>query len=289
MSQPQERAPSDYQLLDSGGGNRFERVGPHLLVRPAPQAVWTPRQPLDAWQKADAVFERKPSGGGVWSHRCALPESWVISCRGLSFRIKPTAFGHLGFFPEHTAVWSWIEERVRSGMRPCRMLNLFAYTGAATLAAARAGAEVCHLDSSRSVVAWARDNAALSRLEDCSIRWIVEDAAKFLKREARRGSRYDALLLDPPSFGRGSKGEVFKIEEDLPALLGQARAVLAERPRFVILTCHSPGFTPRVLANLMDDMVAGLPGRTEADEMLILEEGGRALPSGALARWIGPA
>lgn len=275
-----------YQLIDSGNAAKLEQFGPVRMVRPAPQAVWLPRQPRDAWEQADAVFTRHSSGGGDWSFRRPIPETWTLSYRSLSFRIKPTAFGHLGLFPEHARAWDWLERQVQEAGPGCTILNLFAYTGGATLAAARAGAKVCHLDASKGVVSWARENAALSGLEEKPIRWIVEDVAKFLQRERRRGVRYDGLVLDPPSFGRGSKGEVFKIEKDLPALLQHARSLLAKRPRFVLLSCHSPGFTPQVLANLLEEMMEGLRGRVQHQEMALPDASGRVLPSGAFAEWV---
>lgn len=274
-----------YQLLDSGRESKLERVGPYLLVRPSPQAVWSPDLPEKEWSNADAVYIRSSTGGGNWDFKRRLPEKWEIEFRGLKFIIKPTGFGHLGIFPEHGNAWDWIEQRIKEASRPVSVLNMFAYTGGATLAAARAGANVCHLDASKGVVDWARENAALSGLSDRPIRWIVDDVVKFVQKEIRRGKTYDAIILDPPSFGRGAKGEVWKIEDDLLKLLSDCRQILSDNPLFVLLSCHSPGFTPLVLQNLLAEMMRGRPGALSCGEMVIREETGRLLPSGAYARW----
>jgi 23S rRNA (cytosine1962-C5)-methyltransferase len=202
--------------------------------------------------------------------------------------IRPTPFGHLGLFPEQVTNWQWIESRIGESGRSLSLLNLFAYTGGATLCAARAGASVCHVDASRGVVSWARLNTAASGLTDRPVRWIIEDVTKFLSREERRGRTYDALVLDPPSFGRGAKGEVFKIERDLVRTLELAMAILAQPPRFILLTCHSPGMTPLVLRNLLEPFTSRYGGSTEASEMVVHDRGGRPLPSGSAVRWSAP-
>ena len=279
---------SDYELLDSGGGRKLERFGPYVLVRPAAQAMWRTALPPEAWAAAHATFDRED--GHRWHNRGALPEAWTIEVDGLRFRLSGTDFGHLGIFPEQRAQWRWIEGRIRTAepspqKRPS-VLNLFAYSGGSTLAAARAGAEVCHLDASRGMVAWARENAALNGLKEAPIRWIVDDAHKFLAREQRRGRRYDGILLDPPTFGRGAGGEVYKIEDDLVVTLDLCRAVLSERPRFVLLSGHTPGLTPAGMANALGAAVRGLGGRIEHGEMLLTGAPDVApLPSGTWARW----
>jgi 23S rRNA (cytosine1962-C5)-methyltransferase len=278
-----------YELLDSGNGARLEQVGPFLLNRPAQQAVWPPSLPEKTWSQADAVYVRDSSGSGKWSYRRGpLPESWETLFHELAFVIKPTAFGHLGLFPEHARLWKWIEQAIRQSDRRLSLLNLFAYTGGVTLCAARAGAAVCHLDASKGAVSWAKANAALSGLEDRPIRWIVDDVHKFLRREQQRERRYDCLVLDPPSFGRGARGEVFKIERDVSELLGLCRSVLAPEPRLVVLSSHSPGFTPLVLGNLLESMMAGVPGTIGHEEMFIPDRSGRRLPLGAFACWMSP-
>ncbi|MDO8281016.1 MAG: class I SAM-dependent methyltransferase [Thermodesulfovibrionia bacterium] len=277
---------SDYQLLDSGSGNKLERVGPHLLVRPSPQSVWLPSLPENKWKDADAVYIRSSSGGGSWKFNRRIPEKWEIEYEGYRFIIKPTGFGHLGIFPEQRESWKWISEMVTGAEREINVLNLFAYTGGSTLAAAAAGANVCHLDSAKGIVDWARENAVLSGLGGNPIRWIVDDVTKFIHKEIRRGKRYDAIILDPPSFGRGNKGEVWKIEDDLPKLLRDCKEILSDNPLFVLLSCHSPGFTPIVLQNLVADMVKKKSGNISCAEMTITEaSSGRPLPCGCYARW----
>jgi len=283
--------PGTYALLDSGGGRKLEQVGPVRVVRPAPQAVWGPALDAGAWKSAAAEYVRSDTGGGAW--RGHLPEAWEIAVGGFTFGIKGTGFGHLGVFPEQTECWTWIAESTaaaarRLGRAP-KVLNLFAYTGGSTLAALSGGAEVTHVDASRGVVAWARDNAARSGLSERPCRWIVEDAQKFLKREARRGARYDGIILDPPSFGRGSKGEVWKIEQGAIPLLEACAALLAPEAALLLFTCHTPGFTPTVLLNLAGPLVKGRGGDPEAGEMTIPENSaGRPLPSGTFVRWRTP-
>lgn len=280
---------SDYELLDSGDGRKLERFGPHVLSRPAAQAVWRPSLPPSRWAQADAAFDRED--GQRWHNRGALPESWTITVDGLRFRLSGTDFGHLGIFPEQREQWLWLDRTIRAaaarlGRRPT-VLNLFAYSGGATLAALRAGAEVCHLDASRGMVQWARDNAAMNDLADAPVRWIAEDAHKFLGREERRGRRYDGVILDPPTFGRGAGGEVYKIERDLVKTLALCRAVLSDEPGFALLSGHTPGFSPVVLANTLGPSMAGVRGRVEHGELLLAGAPGIApLPNGTWARWV---
>lgn len=276
-----------YALLDTGDGRKLERVGPFLVDRQAPHAFW-PKRDADAWRKVDAIHHRSEKGGGHWEMRKPMPESWIIGLAGLRVRIKPTPFGHLGLFAEQGASWKWmadrIAERVADGRRP-RVLNLFGYTGLASLACARAGAEVCHVDAARGVVEWARDNQRLSGLEDRSIRWIVDDAVAFCRRELRRERRYDGIIMDPPTYGRGSRKETWRIEVDLPPLLDTCAELLSGSPLFFHLSCHTPGWTGTTLRNVL---AAHLPdGESwgyEAGEMGIPEEGGRMLPSGTVVR-----
>ena len=275
-----------YQLLDTGYGARLEQVGPYRLVRPAPQALWRPTHPAEMWDTAVAGYQRQSSGGGVWTYRQPLPPVWVVPYCGLTLQVKLTDFGHLGFFAEHGPHWQWIRQRIDAARRPIHLLNAFAYTGGMSLAAAAAGASVVHLDAAEGMVAWGRENARLSGLADAPIRWIVEDVSKFLTREVRRGHRYDAMVLDPPSFGRGSKGEVWKLERDLPALLDLCGQVLSREPLFVLLSAHTPGVTPLVLERLLADMLGKRRGRLTSMEMVLPHsDGTRVLPSGALARW----
>ena len=275
--------PTDVALLDSGRGRKLERFGRYVLARPCSQAVWEPRLPASDWDAADASFDRED--GQRWHNRSALPDCWDVSVDGQRFRLSDTDFGHLGIFPEQRAQWRWIRNRVGAAQRPIQLLNLFAYSGGSTIAAALAGASVCHLDASRGMVDWAHENARVNGLENAPIRWIPEDAHKFLQRELRRGRRYDAIVLDPPTFGRGKSGEMYKIERDLPETLRLCRELLSDRPLFILLSAHTPGLTPVVLANLLSQALDGLAPRVESGEMLLT--GGPdvlPLPSGAFAR-----
>lgn len=282
----------EYQLLDAGDGQKLERIGPYRLVRPAPQAVWRPRLSADAWRAADALYERDSSGGGKWVWRAKVQRDFTILYSRLSWSLKLTNFGHLGLFPEQAANWEWMREQIRARMARTNqanlhVLNLFAYTGGSTLACSQAGAHVVHVDAAKGVVDWARQNARLCNLDERPIRWLVDDALKFVKREARRGSRYHAIILDPPSFGRGPKGEVFKIENDIVPLLDACGELLAKDALFVLYSCHTPGFTPLSMENQLADLVAGRAGTLESGEMTVSDSQDRALPSGAYARWLG--
>jgi 23S rRNA (cytosine1962-C5)-methyltransferase len=275
----------DYALLDSGRGRKLERFGPVTLDRPCAQAVWNPQKPA-LWKEADAYFTRKQ--GLQWRGREQLPDAWQVTINGVRMKLSTTDFGHLGVFPETRAMWDWIRSALAAdndGSRPApRFLNLFAYSGGATLAAAQGGAESCHVDASKGMVQWARENARLNQLEAHPIRWIVDDVNKFLAREIRRGRRYDAVLLDPPSFGRGKGGELYKIEHALMETLELVKKVLSPNPRFVILTSHTPGFTPLVLANLLHQLLAR-GGVTSGEMCLTGVEDVFPVPSGTWARW----
>ena len=273
-------------MLDSGGFQKLERFGSIVLARPCAQAVWRQSRP-DAWRTATATFSR--DDGNKWRGREKLPATWVIEVDGIKFQLSSTDFGHLGIFPEQRDQWQRIARdcatfRVRHG-RAARVLNLFAYSGGSTLAAARAGAEVCHVDASKGMVEWARKNAALNELQEKPIRWIVDDVTKFLEREVRRGQRYDLLILDPPSYGRGTKGEVFKIENDLPKLLSLLAQPLSTDPLGVLISCHTPEFTPITLHHLLRQAF-GEDGTFHHGEMLLQGDAGTLpLPSGSFCRW----
>ena len=282
------KVPDDYELLDSGGGRKLERFGSHVLSRPCSQAVWAQALPDAVWQEAHATFDR--SDGNRWHNRGALPGAWEITAAQMRFKLSGTDFGHLGIFPEQREQWRWIRGRFRSALAGGRdkvsLLNLFAYSGGSTLAAALGGAEVCHLDASKGMVQWARENAALNGLSDHPIRWISDDAHKFLHREVRRGRVYDAVILDPPTFGRGQNNEMYKIERDLPETLALCRRLLSKEPLFILLSAHTPGYTPVVMQNVLGQATEGLGGRVESGEMMLT---GAAdvlpVPSGAYARW----
>lgn len=267
----------DYELIDSGDGRKYERFGGVSLVRPCSQALWRPANP-DAWLRATATFDRED--GNRWHNRGALPKEWTIETAGIRFRLSGTDFGHLGIFPEQRAQWRWIRETVaRRGVGS--LLNLFAYSGGSTMAAALGGAAVCHLDASKGMVQWARDNAALNGLADRPIRWITDDAHKFMEREIRRGHRYDAVVLDPPTFGRGANGAMYKIERDLKRTLSLVRDVLSEKPAFVLFSSHTPGLSCAVAANVIGQ--AFQSAQVETGEML-LEGRSFPCPSGIYCR-----
>jgi 23S rRNA (cytosine1962-C5)-methyltransferase len=277
-----------YKLIDSGNGRKLERFGRYVVARPSAQACWQPLLQEGVWKDADAIFTRESENR--WINKPQLPSLWTINVAGINFKISPTDFGHLGIFPEQSDFWDWIQATItkakEAGRKEIKVLNLFAYSGGSTLAAAKAGAHVCHLDASKGMVTWARENAALNQLEERPIRWIVDDVSKFLARELRRENRYDAIILDPPSFGRGNRGEVFKIEEDLPLILSSCRSLLTDNPLFIIFTCHTPGFTPIVMGHLLSQTMDKKFGQVDVGEM-ILKDDDRVLPvpSGTYARW----
>lgn len=290
-------ANDEYALLDTGSMKKLETVGPYTLVRPALQAVWEPGLAEPDWRRADGVYTRDTGeDGGHWSFHKKVQREFDLLYGNLSFRIKLTNFGHMGLFPEQAANWDWMRQAIRQRLartndRNLYVLNLFAYTGGSTLACSQAGAHVVHLDAAKGVVDWARKNAQLSALDDRPIRWLVDDALKFVKREERRGNSYQAIILDPPTFGRGPKGEVFKIEDDLVPLLQSCRAILAKDALFMLYSCHTPGFTPVAMTNQLAIACEGRRGKIEAGEMVVAEQGrgkgnGRLLPSGVYARWL---
>lgn len=280
---------SDYALLDSGGGAKLERFGRYSFVRPEPQAIWSRALPSKAWDAADGVFsgeEAEDGGGGRWQFRHRLEERWTMRYKDIRFWARATSFRHLGVFPEQASQWDWMSELIANARRPIRVLNLFGYTGIATLAAARAGAQVTHVDASKQIVAWARENQALSGLEDRPVRWIIDDALKFVQREVRRQARYDGLIIDPPKFGRGPKGEVWKLYESLPALLSAGRSLLSERPLFTVLTAYAIRTSALSLHYALDEMFAGYNGALTSGEMVNVEQsGGRMLSTAIFSRW----
>ena len=277
----------DYELIDATGGNRLERWGDALLVRPAPQVVWKsgPSRPL--WNKADAVYHRSSKGGGEWEYRRRLPQKWNIAWNGLTLVVSPTGFKHTGVFPEQAVNWAWYQEKIRAAGRPIRVLNLFGYTGGATLACAQAGASVCHVDASKGIVAWGRENAAASLLADRPIRWIVDDCAKFVAREIRRGSFYDALIMDPPSYGRGPGGEIWKLEDNIYDLIALCAGVLSPSPLFVAVNSYTTGLSPAVMEYILKTTLGPrFGGRTSCDEIgLPVTATGGVVPCGATAIW----
>jgi 23S rRNA (cytosine1962-C5)-methyltransferase len=278
---------SDYELLDCGMGEKLERWGNYTLVRPDPQTIWNTPRSHRGWNKPDARYARSASGGGQWSIG-KLPERWQISYGDLTFQIKPMNFKHTGLFPEQADNWDFARQQIKKANRPISVLNLFAYTGGATVACAAAGASVCHVDAAKGMVSWAKENAAASGLENAPIRWIIDDCAKFVEREIRRGRRYDAIIMDPPSYGRGPSGEVWKLEENLYPFVELVSGVLSDNPLFVILNSYTTGLAPSVLTYVMESIITKkFGGHTVSDELgLPVSESGLSLPCGAAGRWM---
>lgn len=245
---------SDYELLDSGNGRKLERFGDTVLSRPAPQALWPEQASRNVWDQTAGIYIRSNTGGGHWNFCKPVPESWLIHWRTLHIRVKPTGFGHLGVFPEQVFFWDWLEKKLSIAQPQIKILNLFAYTGYSSLVAARMGAAVTHVDGAKSAVTWARENAEENGLKHHPIRWIADDVSKFVAREKRRGMKYDAVIMDPPTFGRGPKGEVWKIEQDLLPLLLTIQSVLSDQFQFLLFTCHSQHVSSPGIANLFDWM-----------------------------------
>jgi len=273
-----------YRLLDSGNGEKLEMVGPHKVCRQAAQAFWEPVLDEAQWKQLDALHIRSKKGGGHWEFQRKLPESWDMEWGGLRFKAKLTPFGHIGLFPEQMSNWEWLRTAIPAAIGTEKVLNLFAYTGGSTLASSQAGAHVTHVDASKGVVNWARENAALNQLDQNPIRWIVDDVEKFIRREIRRESIYSGLILDPPTYGRGAKGETWKIEEDLLRLFKLLQEVAPE-PKLILVSCHTPGFTGQVLAQMAGQVFGIDPGQFESGEMVTPTEQGLPLPSGFFARW----
>ena len=277
---------NDYEVIDCSEGEKLERWGDYLLVRPDPQVIWNTPKTHRGWKKMNGHYHRSSKGGGEWEF-FNLPEEWSIHYRELTFRLKPFSFKHTGLFPEQATNWDWFSNLIRNAGRPVKVLNLFAYTGGATVACAKAGAAVCHVDAAKGMVAWAKDNARLSGLSDAPIRWIVDDCAKFVEREIRRGKTYDAIIMDPPSYGRGPGGEVWKLEESLYPFVKLCAGVLSDKPLFVLINSYTTGLAPSVLGYLLHLLVAEKYGGTVSwDELgLPVTATGMALPCGATGRW----
>jgi 23S rRNA (cytosine1962-C5)-methyltransferase len=282
----------DYQLLDCGDGMKQERWGAYTLVRPDPQVLWPRRDGGGAgWAHWDGFYHRSETGGGRWEFRRPLPEDWTLRYEplGLTFKIRPTSFKHTGLFPEQAVNWDWLSQKIRDGRaggRSVSMLNLFGYTGAATCAAAIAGASVCHVDAAEGMVKWCRENAALSGLTAAPIRTIVDDCLKFAKRELKRGHRYDAIVMDPPTYGRGSTGEMWRLEDNLWELLVACRALLSDTPLFFLVNAYTARLSPTVVANLLAELMHGRGGAITAGEVGIpVQADGKVLPCGIYGRW----
>lgn len=276
----------DYELIDCSGGEKLERWGDYLLVRPDPQVIWNTKKSHPGWKKINGHYHRSSKGGGEWEF-FELPQQWSISYKNLTFQLKPFSFKHTGLFPEQAVNWEWITEKIRNADRPLKLLNLFAYTGGATIAAAAAGAWVTHVDASKGMVGWAKENAKASGLSDAPIRWLVDDCVKFVEREIRRGNHYDGIIMDPPSYGRGPKGEIWKIEDCIHSLIRLCTQLLSEKPVFFLINSYTTGLAPAVLTYMLSMEVAGkYGGYVAADEIgLPVSTNGLVLPCGASGRW----
>ena len=277
----------DYEVIDCSKGEKLERWGDYILVRPDPQVIWDTPRKEKGWHKMNAHYHRSKKGGGEWEF-FDLPQQWSIHYRSLTFQLKPFSFKHTGLFPEQAANWDWFSELIKKAGRPVKVLNLFAYTGGATIAAAAAGASVTHVDASKGMVTWAKENAASSGLADAPIRWIVDDCVKFVEREIRRGNHYDAIIMDPPSYGRGPKGEIWKIEESIHPLAKLCAQLLMDRPLFFLINSYTTGLQPAVLSYLIGTELKRFPGKVTADEIgLPVSSNGLTLPCGASGRFEG--
>ncbi len=279
----------DYEVLDASGGEKLERWGKYILIRPDPQVIWQTERKAAGWRKPNAHYHRSSKGGGAWEF-FDLPDEWQISYRELRFHLKPFSFKHTGLFPEQAVNWDWFSGLIRKRKaegREVSVLNLFAYTGGATLAALAAGASVTHIDASKGMVGWARENAASSGLSECPARYLVDDCQKFVEREIRRGRKYDAIIMDPPSYGRGPKGEVWKIEDTLHPLVHLCTEIMSEDPLFFLLNSYTTGFAPAVLSYILGvELVPRFGGHVDSQEVgLPVSETGLILPCGSSGRW----
>ncbi|WP_349255140.1 class I SAM-dependent methyltransferase [Acetivibrio sp.] len=277
----------DYELIDTGNGEKLERWGKYILRRPDPQIIWPIKDEKGLWKKADAHYHRSQSGGGRWEFKKKLPERWKISYQDLSFYIEPTGFKHTGLFPEQAVNWKWMIDKIRSASRKINVLNLFAYTGGATVACAYANASVCHVDAAKGMVQWAKENLALSGLADRSVRFITDDVIKFVQREKRRGRQYDAIIMDPPSYGRGPRGEIWKIEDALYGFVEECLDVLSPKPLFFLINSYTTGFSPTVICNILKMTVGKRFGGTVScgEVGIPASSSGIVLPCGIYGRW----
>lgn len=278
----------DYEVIDTSNGEKLERWGKYLLLRPDPQVIWNTSREDRRWKKINAHYHRSSRGGGEWEF-FDLPEQWTISYGKLTFNLKPFSFKHTGLFPEQAVNWDWFSELIRNAGRPVKVLNLFAYTGGATLAAAAAGASVTHVDASKGMVTWAKENARSSGLAEAPIRWLVDDCVKFVEREIRRGNKYDAIIMDPPSYGRGPGGEVWKLEESIFPFIEKCTQILCDSPLFLLINSYTTGLQPAVLSYMINTaIVKRFGGHVESDEIgLPVTVPGLILPCGASGRYTG--
>ena len=275
----------DYEVIDCSAGEKLERWGDYILVRPDPQVIWKTEKTEKGWRQKNAHYHRSAKGGGEWEF-FDLPKQWNIHYRNLTFQLKPFSFKHTGLFPEQAVNWDWCADKIKRAGRPVKVLNLFAYTGGATLSAAAAGASVTHVDASKGMVTWAKENAAASGLKEAPIRWLVDDCVKFVEREIRRENHYDAIIMDPPSYGRGPKGEIWKMEESIHSFLKLCTRLLSDQPLFVLINSYTTGLQPAVLAYLLEMELKKFGGKVTADEVgLPVVSNGLILPCGACGRF----
>lgn len=275
----------DYQILDTSSGERLEKWGKYILIRPDPQVIWNTPRTMKEWRQENGHYHRSSKGGGQWEF-FHLPKQWSIQYKSLTFHLKPFHFKHTGLFPEQAVNWDWITEKIQNAKREVKVLNLFAYTGGATLAAAAAGARVTHVDASKGMVGWAKENAVSSGLEQAPIRWLVDDCLKFVEREIRRGNHYDAIIMDPPSYGRGPKGEIWKLEDSIYPLIQQCARLLCSHPLFFLINSYTTGLAPSVLTYMISTALKEFGGTVTAQEIgLPVASTGLTLPCGASGRW----
>mgnify|MGYP004583603703 FL=1 len=277
----------DYKIIDMADGQKLEKWGNITLSRPDPQIIWTNKSFPEKWKKADAIYSRSKTGGGAWKYNKKLPDNWQIKYKNLTFNIKPMGFKHTGLFPEQAVNWDWMINKIKSSKREIKVLNLFAYTGGATVSCLSAGASVCHVDSSKGMVSWAKENVASSRLNEKKVRYIIDDVNKFVAREIRRGNKYDAIIMDPPSYGRGAKGEVWQFENNIYDLVELCTKVLSDNPLFFLINSYTTGISSTVLANILNLTVnKEHKGKIEAGEIgLPMENSKLILPCGIYGRW----
>lgn len=276
----------DYEVIDCSEGEKLERWGKYILLRPDPQVIWNTPKKASQWKKLNAHYHRSNRGGGEWEF-IDLPKQWKIAYKDLTFNLQPFSFKHTGLFPEQAVNWDWFSGKIKNAGRPIKVLNLFAYTGGATIAAAKAGASVTHVDASKGMVTWAKENAVSSGLKDAPIRYIVDDCVKFVEREIRRGNHYDGIIMDPPSYGRGPKGEIWKIEEQIYPLVELCTKLLSDKPLFFLINSYTTGLQPAVLSYMISTQVqTKYKGKVSADEIgLPVSSNGLVLPCGASGRW----
>ena len=276
----------DYEILDMANGEKLERWGKYYLIRPDPQIIWKDKTFPNKWNIANAKYKRSKTGGGSWEYKTKLPDAWQIKYKNLTFNIKPMGFKHTGLFPEQAVNWDWMIDKIKNAKRKIKVLNLFAYTGGATVACLSAGASVCHVDSSKGMVTWAKENVNSSGLKDAKIRYIVDDVVKFVQREIRRGNKYDAIIMDPPSYGRGTSGEVWQFENNISDLVKVCTEVLSDNPLFFLINSYTTGISAEVLANILKINLKVHKGKISAGEIgLPMKNSNLVLPCGIFSRW----